>query len=432
MFRIFCFLILLSSCSINSGGQKALHIESKGVTCDALNYNVDKVVLCGESSKYVNQNGTASHKDGFVVFGKIDSDKFDGYTIGNNKDDSRVLKVFNSSNNFVFSGYGLEGKKAFLAGTDDHMKVQWSWSCDSLEAFEEPAGAQDKLGNIFVVNKNPAATPYYGYFTLLDKEGIVKWTKKMDQIDVMSDIIACKSGDFLIHFKQKGAYIDGGTRKKYFIVPSIRISTEGKITNQYKFLVDREKYMDLNIHKVLESSTGNFYYLGSAWTVFNRTDLLIIKSDQIGRVIWSYSYQTNAELAIKSAAFDSKGNVVVAADSYGHSGGMMRGTINTDGDFLWNSFNTTTPYEQIKNFSIVKDNYYTFYDKTLNFGIMTANLEGKSCMGKTSVLEIKRSNAEVMLSSNNAVFDSTQVEWKKCELTTKSVGRLDAIIDCGK
>ena len=433
MYRLLLLLCVACACSVQSGGQKAMHLDNKGITCDAVNFETNQVAICGESSKYAEQSNGSTRKDGFVILAKYGSDLCEGYTFGNGLNDFRLEKGFHSGNNFVFSGYGFEGRNALITCVNKQMETQWTYSNAQLQAFEEPAGACDAQGNILVISKNPLSTPYYAYLTLVNKEGEIKWTKKVDLVDVMSDLIPTKSGDFLMHFKQKGAYIDGTTRRKYFIAPTLRISKTGEIVSQFQFIIDREKFTDFDIRKVLETTYGTVYYFGSAISISKRIDLFIIKTDIKGTIIWANTYQTNAELAIKTAVLDDKQDIVFTADSYGHSGGMLRAGLTVNGDIKWNSFNTTKPYEQIRHLSLSKSgDCQVVYDKTLSFAMFNTNKNGLNCLGQSSTLDIKKTPAEVELSTHNSILEADNSIWEKKTIQVKSIGKIKGIIDCAK
>ena len=416
-------VIFLFSCS--SGSQKASHIETKGITCDGVNNN-GSIIVSGETSVFADRSQDSSQKDAYVYSSQLDK----LFSIGNKVDGFRLDQITASSKSVVASGYGGQDRKAIICGFTDKLNKQWCLVSDSLEAFEEPVSAMDDKGNYLVVNKNTSAQPYYGYFTLVASDGKVLWTQCADHIDLMSDIIALKNGQFFVCFKQKGAYIDGGTGKKYYMATGLWVTIEGNIVQKYKFLIDREKVIDFNLNKAVEDSKGNIYLFGAGQMLNNKADLLVIKINSTARVQWSYTYSTGKELSIKSADIDSKDNIVIAADSYGKAGGFLLAGIDLDGKILWNTYSTTTPYEQIKNVYWDKEDIKLIFDKTLNAGVLTCSNKGKCCIGNSSLLDLKATNADVQLSPNNAEFEPTACRWNPIELQMQVHNNPKWIDDC--
>lgn len=351
-------------------------------------------------------------------------------SVGNNADGFRIDQIAMNKNSFIGSGYGLLEKKAIICSWNNKLEMDWSLVSDTLEAFEEPASAIDEQGNYLVVNKNINTTPYYGYFTLIQKEGKVLWTQRTDHIDVMSDIVVLRNNQFLVSFKQKGAYIDGGTTKKYYMASSLWITADGALVQKYKYLVDRDKFTEFNIHKTLEDVNGNIYYFGSVLLPNNRTDLLIFKVNPQARVQWSYSYPTQKDLSIKSATISPEGKIFIAADSYGRTGGFLLAELESDGNIYWNNFITTSPYEQIKNLFWSNNELLLVYDKTLNVGIMHCSIKGECCSGESSKLNIKFTPADIQLSNSNAEFEPTGCRWTAVHLDSKIFGEVQSITDC--
>ena len=98
-----------------------------------------------------------------------------------------------------------------------------------------------------------------------------------------------------------------------------------------------------------------------------------------------------------------------------------------------NSFNTTKPYEQIRHLSLNKSgDCQVVYDKTLSFAMFTTNKNGVSCLGQTSTLDIKKTPAEVELSTHNSILESDNSTWDKKTIHVKSLGKIKGIIDCAK
>ena len=144
----------------------------------------------------------------------------------------------------------------------------------------------------------------------------------------------------------------------------------------------------------------------------------------------SYTYNTGKELSIKSADIDAEDNIVIAADSYGKNGGFLLAGIDSEGKIQWNNYSTTTPYEQIKNVYWDQEEIKVVFDKTLNAGILVCSNKGKCCMGSSSSLDIKATNADVQLSPNNSEFEPTACRWNPIELQVEVHNNPKWIDDC--
>ncbi|MBK9962458.1 MAG: hypothetical protein IPP06_14335 [Saprospiraceae bacterium] len=346
--------------------------------------------------------------------------------------DFRWEKVTMSGSNLVFSGYGFKEKQAVISCYGKGMEPMWTLVSDSLKGIEEPSMCTDTAGNILMMHRNPTVSPYDGFITLLNSSGNIQWTKMISLVDDMTELLPLSNGDFLIHYLQKGAYIDAETRKKYFMLPVLFLSPQGTITSQFHFHADRAKFSEISIHKVLSSDQGHLYFLGSVETIAKRKDLLIIKSDLEGRILWSYTYKTDQHFDIKTAVADSKGGLVFVADAYGHSGGMMCAAVSPDGEIKWNNLIPSTPYEQVIDMVAGKDYYGIFYDKILNFGIFKTTNDGLSCLGPVSKMNITREDAEIVTISSNTLAEPGKSTWRKISIPVKKSGKIKAISDCKK
>ncbi len=422
--RFVILFVIAASCTHYSGGQKAFHFENKGITTDALRLSDQSLLICGESS-------TGASKEGVLLRlnAKGEADQVIG--LGDGQNAFRLEKLGLAAGQIVSSGYGFEDKASMVAGFGNNLELKWLLRADSLMPFEEPALCADSKGNVVVLSKAPSAwSPYYGVFTLINQEGKVMWNRKVDMIDVMSDIVALRNGDFLTCFKQKGAYIDGGTHKKYYMISVMRFTVQGELAYQVKFLVDREQFLDVDFNKVLESSGGELYFCGRSRNLANRTDLLVVKTDKGGKIIWSKTYQTNQEQGIKAATFDSKGNIVLVADSYGHSGGMLRSAIDPSGNVLWANFNKSTPYEQMRAVFTLKDGFQYICDRTLNMGVYLSTGNGSVCFGGSGSANLTVGSAEFILSNNTNEFQEYNAGWKRVEPKISRPGAWNRVDDC--
>ncbi|MBK7302891.1 MAG: hypothetical protein IPI90_06480 [Saprospiraceae bacterium] len=202
------------------------------------------------------------------------------------------------------------------------------------------------------------------------------------------------------------------------------------LTGQYHFHADRAKFAEINIHKVIQSDQGELYFMGSAQNLAHRKDLLIIKSDLEGKVFWSYTYQTDHQLDIKSASWDAKEGLVIMADAYGFTGGILAAGIGSDGEMKWNNLIPTTAYEQMIDVTSGKDYFGIFYDKILNFATLKTNKSGLSCTAPASKINIQRESAEVVSSTSNTIAVPHKPDWRTIKIPMRKLGKLKAISDC--
>ncbi len=421
--------VIFYSCAKNTGGQRSAHLDSKGLTGQAIPIGQAEYILGGETSTF---GAISGQKSAYLLALNENLKSIHGIAIGEDNQSFRIERLNLYKDIILSSGYGWQDKQAFVASFNKDLKPIWVLSNPQLRSFEEPRMACNIKGQSLLVSKNPNAEPYMSFLSLITSEGTVQWVKKLDQVDVMGDVIGSLSGDFIIGFKQKGAYIDGGTRKKYYMNTVIRVLEDGSISNQVKILVDREKFMDFQINTILESKNGDIFLMGLVIDNSNRTDLLIMKMTSNLRIAWANTYKTNKELSIKAALINTDGKIVVSADAYARGGGIFIGCINSNGDFLWNSFAKSTQYDQVKNLFETQKGYLAIIDKTLSAGFIYSNKTGQMCFGDCSVLSITKTDANLFLSNNSAELLADSTIWNKVDLNIKVVDHIDVSNDCGK
>ncbi|MBK7738986.1 MAG: hypothetical protein IPI45_14605 [Saprospiraceae bacterium] len=109
----------------------------------------------------------------------------------------------------------------------------------------------------------------------------------------------------MISYKQKGAYINGELRKKYWINTFQIVDPIGELVQYRNFHFEYDLITDWHFNKLLQDKKGNLYFIGKIeYRNSNRQEAFIIKTAIDGQIIWSHTYAQNNgnEYAFKSFA----------------------------------------------------------------------------------------------------------------------------------
>lgn len=420
-------LLLISLHSCVDAQHSAYSMENKGLACDALINGNGEMLMTGEISSQAIAQSEKPIKSGLISVLKYGSEDGHQFILSDGANPFRIDQCENSNEGILFSGYGLESKKPLIFLCDKNMKLKWAKVSDQLQPLGKPFLCANAKGESIIATRLPSSTAYYNYFTLTDKVGKEIWTKRLDHIDVLSDIIYSTADQFLIHFVAKGAYIE--ERKKYYNLPLIRCNTKGISENSFVMHIDRDVYPQITSNKILEASNGDLYFFGSLSNAEKRMDLLVIKTTAKGELLWSKAYQTNKDLEIKSAMFDENQDIIFVADSYGRKGGFLYVRMNKEGIIQTNDFHETKPFEQVKKILNNRDKKTLFYDKVLNFAFIEYSKD-HSCSGMQ--IEIKSSPIEVLIYKEPQMMEDADLSWRHQELSIKEKGKYKLKQDCVK
>jgi len=408
----------------------AYSMDNKGLACDALINGNGEMLMTGEiSSQSVEQSGEKPVKSGLISVLKYGSENGRQFMLSDGVNPFRIDQCENSNEGYIFSGYGFETKQPLIFSCDKNMKLKWARVSDQLQPLSKPFLCANPKGESMIATRLPSSTAYYNYFTLTDKDGEEIWTKRLDHIDVLSDIIYSAADQYLIHYVAKGAYIE--ERKKYYNLPLIRCNTNGISENSFVMHIDRDVYPQITSNKILEAPNGDIYFFGSLSNVEKRLDLLVIKTTSKGELLWSKAYQTNKDLEIKSALIDENQDIIFVADSYGRKGGFLYVRMNKEGIIQANDFHETKPFEQVKKILNTGEKEIVFYDKVLNFAFIEYSKD-QSCYSTRMQIEINSSPIEVLIYKEPQSMEAADLSWRHQEISIKEKGKYKLKRDCVK
>lgn len=412
-------LILFCACSNVSFDQKASTFSNKGITSDALLDAKGNFYICGETSVFTSgKPSQAVNKDAFFVYSNDFGKTFHGYSYGEANQAERFERILTYDNSLILSGFYGDSKSKFLLRVLPEGKPVWAIQSEIYKTFDQGDVAVDPTGNILLSSKNPTDDAYLGFMHLIDKEGNCKWSKRMSAMEIMQDIICTRDSQFIISYKQKGAFIDGSTRKKYWMNSFHKINKEGSFIWSNKFHIEVDQASDCVFNKVLEDQAGNLYFIGRIELLKSKGhDLFIIKTNSTGTILWSSIYATSNEFAFKNACFHESGNLLLVADGYGKNGGLVYMEMKPDGVISWSKIKATANYEQVINILPGKNKYAIVWDKLLNFSTFTMDAKGNSCYTDVKEQIIERQNFPVLLDTYHGSWDPAVSDWKKIEIS---------------
>ena len=424
-------LLFFFACSNISSDQKAYHYNNKGITCDAIIDSKDNKIICGETSVYTSEKETTGNKDAFFLMSSDHGKTNLGFSFGSPSISERFEKMIAFGNEYVLHGNSGESKNKFLIKTNANGDAIWGIQSEKFRSFDPGDMAIDPAGNVLFISKDPAADAYHGCLHLVDKDGNCKWSKDLSSIDAMQDIICTKDGLFLISYKQKGAYIDGSTRKKYWMNSFHKVDQSGQIVWSRKFHIDNDLVDECIFNRLLEDKTGHLYFIGRIDLLSPRKqNLFIIKTDKNGRIFWSNIYTCLPELSFKNGCFDANGNLILLADGYSKNGGIAYMQLAPDGKVIWSKITKSANYEQAINIFANKQGYEIVWDKLLNFASFTVDTKGRTCNSKVEDLVLTPKKFPLILDEFKGSWETVEADWKKMEFKMVSHKDIVATSDC--
>ena len=419
------FLLYFSVClfACHSSGQKAFHLSNKGISCDGLLESSEQKIICGDAS----QNAGSPRNAAVSVISATETRSY----LWDNVSGSRFEKILSGKEQYCFTGYSGSEKISSAWSFSKSMDFKWMSQCSSLFSFNDPGAAMNAKGQLMVASRDPSATAFYAYFSLLDPNGKSVWVKGLDHIDQLSGIRVIDGEHFLIAFRQKGAYIDGVSSKKYSIFSSLIVDQNAQIVQQIKYHIDNSSYIDFAIQTVESDPSGNLIYAGTILSKTRVNGLFVFKTDASGKLLWSNQYPTDKTIFSKSIVAKDSKSIVLFADAYGQQGGFLIAELNAqNGDIVWQKAYEATAYMQIKKAYSSAKGYQVFYDRLLNFANFSLDQKGNSCFS-TKDLHIKDKQAvEILTMNNDAKFTDSEHQWKPVNGGTLKRVEFAVEVDC--
>jgi hypothetical protein len=429
-YKTLSLFLLLVACSNVATDQKAFHYNNKGITCAGILDSKGQLVICGETSVFTSNQPATAGKEAFFVVTKNEGKDNTGYSLSISNNPSRFERIIPFEKDYIIGGFNSETKNKMLIRTNDAGAAIWGIQSEKFRTFDPGDMCIDKSGNLLVMTKDPSAEAYHGTLHFIDKDGNCKWSRDMSSIEVMQDMIPCRDGHFLISYKQKGAFIDGSTRKKYWMNSFHKVDQSGQIIWSRKFHLENDLVDDCVFSKILEDKNGNLFFIGKLDVAQPRKQhLFVTKTDKDGRIFWSLYYDTPQELNFKTGCFDQTGNLILVADGYSKNGGMAFMQLAADGSVAWAKLFKTANYEQALDLIENKNSFTLIWDKLLNFATMSFNAKGQTC-NKVDELTITNHKFPLLLDEFKYSWDNVEADWKKMEFNLVPHQDIKVSSDC--
>ncbi|MBK8954772.1 MAG: hypothetical protein IPM34_04345 [Saprospiraceae bacterium] len=414
------------ACSGTENRQHGFTVENKGLTCDAVVADKDRFLICGESAIY-NSSGSASDKDGFCHLRNFsNNDAGTGFSVGNAEEHDRIEKIKMPGGFYIVSGFTGADKNKFVAKLDSKFNLSWARSSDSIQTTDQAEMAINPEGHILLAGKNPSDESYEIQLHLFDPDGKTLWSRKMPSVEILQDIIVTKDQQFLVSFKQKGAYIDGQTRKRYLMNAFYKINKEGQSVWSAKFHFDDDQVHHVFFTKVLEDASGNLYFLGQIAFQANVENAYIVKTNSDGKILWSKFYVGFEDYVFKAGSIDDRGNLLVLGDGYGKKGGLVYASINSEGQVVWSRKSDAANYEQANAVLSNGKSHTLIWDKLFTMAGFEIGQNGKSCLKGNA--ELKATAQEFSLEMerfNGRMKEIPQHEWKEKTFDVKIFDKVE-------
>lgn len=426
----FLLILLAISCSSKSANEQAIRIITKGLTCDAVLTTNNEVVICGESNRY-NTDGDSGNKDALCVLVQSNAKIKHTFSFGNKQLAERCERIVSHANGYYLTGTSGDEKLKFLLKTDRDFKILWSTQSSRFKTVDQAELGVNKNGFSMLSSKNPEDDSYQLSFHLFNADGACINSFRMNSIDIMQEIMITRNDQFLVSYKQKGAYIDGQTRKRYLMNTFHVINEQGEMLSSQKFLFDDDQVHGVEFSKVIEDANGHLYFIGTMDIQMGNSQLLyVLKSDINGQVIWSKMYTGADGMRLRSACFNSNGNIMLLGDGYGKKGGLIISEIGPDGKPLWAQLMPTPQYDQAIGILDDSKHYCIVMDKLFNIGFIYLNKKAKSCISDFKSINLEPQDMNVLTDRFNGKFETVEADWKSVEFDYKIHNDIESQDDC--
>ncbi len=412
------FLLILS-CSGVATDSFSFTLENKGLTADAAITEEGQILLCGESAVY-NSDKDPSNKDAFVYQFNPKSATSVGFSFGTPAVPDRCERMFVSKKDIYIRGYSGEDKESFIMKMDAAGDFKWALKAPGHQSTDQAEMAVNANGDVLIATKNLAAEAYDMDFHLLDANGQHLWSRKLKSVEVLQDIDALKDGSFLISFKQKGAYLDGQTRKRYLMNTFDRIDNKGDLVSSIKFHFDDDQVHGVVFSEVLENQEGQYYFLGRLeLQKGNEGHIYFLKANSDGSLIYSKFVANGPDYRIRSAVFTPKGNLLVLADGYGRKGGLLYFEMSPDGKILWSRQMTSAQYDQAIRVLGAEKGSWIIWDRLFRFSGFHIDPKGQSCLSDEQFPEMQLQDLAVQTDHFKGQLEMDSVKWDKLHFDIK-------------
>lgn len=412
------FLLVLS-CSGVAPDSFSFTLENKGLTADAGLTNEGQILLCGESAVF-NSDKDPSNKDAFVYQFTPESGSAVGYSFGVAGIPDRCERMFVSNKDIYIRGYSGEEKESFIMKMNTGGTFEWGQKASGHQSTDQSEMAVNAKGEVLIATKNLSAEAYDMDVHLFDSKGQYLWSRRLKSVEVLQDIDALKDGNFLISFKQKGAYLDGQTRKRYLMNTFDLMDTQGNMVSSIKFHFDDDQVHGVVFSEVLEDANAHLYFLGRLeLQKGNEGHIYILKANSDGSLVYSKFVANGPDFRIRSAVFTPKGNLLILADGYGRKGGLLYFEMSPDGKILWSRQVASAQYDQAIRVLGTGKGSWIVWDRLFRFSAFHIDPQGKSCLSDESFPEMELQDLAVQTDHFKGQAELDTVKWEKLSFDIK-------------
>lgn len=422
--NLFIFSFIFIACSQVAPDQRAILLQTKGLTCDAVLTNSGELLICGETASYARPDSKAS--------GLKDAYLFQTSTTGKNTAlttyaiDGKSVRFEqicpNGGDRFISGNYG-EDKNKIICKLGSKNELVWALGSTIYKTIDKGDLAVDLAGNCLIPTKDPSSDAYEACLHLIDASGVCKWSRKLKAIEVWQDVIVLNNQKFMISYKQKGAYINGELRKKYWINTFQIVDPIGELVQYRNFHFEYDLITDWHFNKLLQDKKGNLYFIGKIeYRNSNRQEAFIIKTAIDGQIIWSHTYAANNgnEYAFKNACLTSSGNLIVLGDGYSKKGGIFFLEMNPEGNINWAKLKSAAYFDQAMTIISKGKNYEIIWDKLLNLSAFSCNEKGQTCTDDVQEIQFAQKNFPVLLNENKGAWENITGDWTTITLKSEN------------
>ncbi len=265
-------------------------------------------------------------------------------------------------NGYILAG----GTKSFGAGSGDFLVIKLDSLGNVTLAKTFGDTLYDGAVSIFPTFDNGYIIAGSGGSVIkLDSSSDVSWSKtfSINNLDILTSISSTSDGGYIIAGLTGDPYNTGNTN-----ILAIKLDSLGNIAWSKTFGGG-----DLDAaFSICEDSSGN-YMLAGKWSYYGwgRSDYWLIQLDSLGDIIWSKVYGGSGHNWAFSVSPTSDTGYIVAGwtDSLGvGKNDVMIIKLDSLGDIIWSKTFGGTDYEEALSISQTSDNSYIAMGHTTSFG----------------------------------------------------------------
>ncbi len=418
--HLFLFTFMFIGCSQVDSDQKAILLQTKGLSCDAVLNDSGELLFCGETSTYAQAaSKEKSGKNAYILQTNMAAKQYKLFSYSIETQNVRFEQICPLGADRYISGNFGEDRNKLICKLNNQQDIVWAQGSNQYKTIDKGDMAVDAAGNCLLPTKDPSSDAYEACLHLFDANGTCKWSRKLSAVEVWQDVIVLNNQKFMISYKQKGAYINGELRKKYWINTFQMVDPKGELMQYRNFHFDYDLITDWHFNKLIQDKAGNLYFIGKIeYRISNRTEAFIVKTTLDGRILWSQTYAANngTEYVFKNACFNASGNLMIVGDGYSKKGGLIYLEMSPDGKVIWANLKQSAYFDQVVSILAKGKNYQILWDKLLNLASFTINAKGESCSNDVQSLQFNQKAFAVLLNENVGAWTPVEADWKPIQI----------------